>query len=116
MKQNQSAYKIPDETANALMMLYTDTRSIVRSPDGYRDFFEITSGVFQGDTLALYLFNICLDYVLSTALESNTDLGFTFHMARSRRYSDIKSLMRNMQMIWLLYQTILQMPQNYCTT
>ena len=33
---------------------------------------------------------ICLDYVLRRALDSNTELGFTLHKARSRRYSDVK--------------------------
>ena len=49
MREILLAYKIPDETTNAIM-LYTDTRSMVRSLDGDRDFFKITSGVFQGDT------------------------------------------------------------------
>ena len=30
-----------------------DTRSIVRSPDGYRDFIEITNSVLQGGAFAL---------------------------------------------------------------
>ena len=82
-------YEMPDETANAIM-LYTDTRSMVRSPDGDTDFFEITSCVLQGDTLAPYLFITCLDYVLRRALDSNEELGFNLHIARSRRHSDVK--------------------------
>ena len=46
------------------MMMYQNTRSMVRSPEGDTDFFEITAGVLQGDTLAPYIFIICLDYVL----------------------------------------------------
>ena len=72
------------------MILYTNTSSMVRSPDGDTDFFEITSGVLQGDTLAPYLFIICLDYALRRSLDANTDLGFTLQYARSRRYPDIK--------------------------
>ena len=72
------------------MMLNTDTRSMVRSPDGDTDFFKITSGVLQVDSLAPYLLFICLDYVLRRSLDTNNELGFTLHMARSRRYYDVK--------------------------
>ena len=40
----------------------------VRSPDGDIDYFDIVEGVLQGDTLALYLFVISLDYVLRTCI------------------------------------------------
>ena len=43
------------------MMLYRNTRYMVRSPDGDTAFFEITTGVLQGDTLAPFLFILCLD-------------------------------------------------------
>ena len=72
------------------IMLYTDTRSMVRSPDGDTDFFDITSCVLQGDTLTPYLFITCLDYVLRRALDSNKELGFNLHTARSKRHSDVK--------------------------
>ena len=58
------AYGIREEAVAAIMMLYKNTRSMVRSPDGDTDFFDIIAGVLQGDTLAPYLFIICLDYVL----------------------------------------------------
>ena len=58
------AYGIPNETVNEIMMLYKNTRSLVRSPDGDTSFFYITAGVLQGDTLAPFIFIICLDYVL----------------------------------------------------
>ena len=38
-------------------MLYTDTRSMVQSPDGYIDFFEITSGVLFKAILQLLTFH-----------------------------------------------------------
>ena len=38
----------------------------VGSPDGDIDFFDIVVSVLQGNTLAPYLFIICLDYVLRT--------------------------------------------------
>ena len=33
------------------------------------DYFDIVGGVLQGDTLALYLFTICLDYVHKTSID-----------------------------------------------
>ena len=87
MRKILLAYKIPEVTVKAIMMLYTDPSSMVRSPDGDT---EITSGVLQGDTLVPYLFIICLDYALKRSLDANKDLGFTLQYARSRRYPDIK--------------------------
>ena len=47
----------------------------VRSPDGDTDFFDIIAGVLQGDTLAPYLFIICLDYVLRTSIDKIRENG-----------------------------------------
>ena len=86
IKQILLAYGIPEETVSAIMMLYKNTKSMVRSPDGDTDFFDITKGVLQGDTLAPYLFVICLDYIMRRAIENNSNLGFTLHQQRSRRH------------------------------
>ena len=56
-------YGIPIEIVSAIMMLYQDTQSMVRSPDGDTKMFEIITGVLQGDTVAPFLFIICLDYI-----------------------------------------------------
>ena len=40
-----------------------------RSLDGDTDYFVIVAGVQQGDTLAPYLFIICVDYVLRTSID-----------------------------------------------
>ena len=90
MKEILLAYGIPKETVNAIMTLYMNTKSTVRSPDGDTDFFNITSGVLQGDTLAPYLFVICLDYVLRKAIDSNKELGFTLAKSRSKRNPAVK--------------------------
>ena len=67
-------------------MLYKDTKAMVRSPDGDTDFFDIAAAVLQGDTLAPYIFIICLDYVLRTSLDTIKEEGFTLKKARSRLY------------------------------
>ena len=64
MKQIQLAYSLFKETITAIMMLYKNMKVKVRSLDGDTDYFNIVAGVLQGDTLAPYLFIICLDYVL----------------------------------------------------
>ena len=68
------------------MMLYENSRSMVRSPDGDTEFFEVLAGVLQGDTLAPFLFILCLDYALRTSVDSHTELGFTLEISRSPRY------------------------------
>ena len=45
---------------------------MVRSPDGDTPFFDITTGVLQGDTLAPYLFIIYLDYIMRTSIDNNS--------------------------------------------
>ena len=58
----------------------------VRSPDGNTEYFDIEAGVLQGDTLAPYLFTICLDYVLRTSIDKIRENGFELTKKRSRRY------------------------------
>ena len=70
------------------MMLYKNTKVKVRSPDGDTDYFDIVAGVLQGDTLAPYLFIICLDYVLRTFIDLMKENGFTLAKERSRRYPE----------------------------
>ncbi len=62
MEQILLAYSLPKETIATIMMLYRNTKVKVRSPDDDTDYFNIVAGVLQGDTLAPYLFIICLDY------------------------------------------------------
>ena len=58
----------------------------VRSPDGDTEYFDIVAGVLQGDTLAPYLFIICLDYVLRKSIDKIKGNGFELTKKRSRRY------------------------------
>ena len=57
-------------------MLYRNTKEKVCFPDGDTDYFDIVAGVQQGDTLAQYLFIICLDYVLRTSIDKIKENGF----------------------------------------
>ena len=79
------AYGQPKETVAAIMILYGNTEVKVRSPDGDTGYFDIVAGVLQGDTLAPYLFIICLDYVLRTSIDTIKENGFKLTKERSRR-------------------------------
>ena len=80
------AYGKPKETVAALTILYRNTKVKVRSPDGDTEYFDIVAGVLQGDTLAPYLFIICLDYVLRKSIDKIRENGFELTKKRSRRY------------------------------
>ena len=86
MEQTLLAYGLPEETVAAIMILYRNTKVKVRSPDGDTYYFDIIEGVIQGDTLAPYLFIICLDYVLRTTIDNIRENGFMLKKKRSRRY------------------------------
>ena len=58
----------------------------VRSPDGDTEYFDIVAGVLQGDTLAPYLFIICLDYVLRTSIDKIWENGFELTKKKRKRY------------------------------
>ena len=68
------------------MILHRNTKVKVRSSDGDTDYFDIVAGVLQGDTLALHLFIICLDYVLRTFIDKIKEISFKLTKERSRRY------------------------------
>ena len=57
-------------------MLYRNTKVKVHSPDGDTNYFNIVAGVLPGDTLAPYLFIICLDYVLRTSIDKIKENSF----------------------------------------
>ena len=78
MEQILLAYGLPKETEVAITILYRNTKVKVYSPDGDTEYFDIVAGVLQGDTLAPYLFIICLDKIREN--------GFELTKKRSRRY------------------------------
>ena len=63
-RANSTSIYFPKETVTVIMLLYKNTKAMVCSPDGNTDFFDIVTGVLQEDTIALYMFIICLDYIL----------------------------------------------------
>ena len=73
MEEILLAYGLPKETVAAITILYRNTKVKVRSPDGDTEYFDIVTGVLQGDTLTPYLFIICLDYVLKRSIEKNRE-------------------------------------------
>ena len=86
MEQILQEYGLPKETVAAITILYRNIKVKVRSPDGNTEYFDIVAGVLQVDTLAPYLFIICLDYVLKTSIDKIRENGFELTKKRSRRY------------------------------
>ena len=86
MEQILLTYGLPKETVAAITILYRNSKVKVRSPDGDTEYFDIVAGVQQEDTLAPYLFIICLDYVLRTSIDKIRENGFELTKKRSRRY------------------------------
>lgn len=64
-----AAFQVPQEIIDAIMVLYDpqQLRAFVATPDFDTDFFPLTTGTMQGDTLAPYLFIVVLDRVLDAA-------------------------------------------------
>ena len=69
-----------------LKSICKNTKVKVRSLNGDTDYFDIVASILQGDTLALYLFSIRVDYVLRTSIDKMKDNGFNLTKERSRRY------------------------------
>ena len=86
-------YGIPEELVTAISIMYEDTTAKVITPDGETETFNILAGVFQGDTLAPYIFVIVIDYVMRTALPGREDkLGFQLRIIKSRRVPPITDM------------------------
>ena len=57
------------------MMLYKNMK-MVHSSDGDIDFFDIVTWVVQWDTIAPYLFILCLVYELRTSINQTKENAF----------------------------------------
>ena len=62
------AYEIPLSVVNAIRVIYKDTATVVITPEGETNAFNIGTGVLQGDPLAPFLFIIVLDYALRISI------------------------------------------------
>ena len=71
-------------TVNAIKGLYSNSSSAVMVDGIVSKPFDVTTGVFQGDVLAPFLFIIFVDYLLGKA--SGPDCGVVTCPRRSRRY------------------------------
>ena len=87
MEQILLAYSLPKETVAAITILYRNTKVKVRSQDGDTEYFDIVAGLLPRDTLAPYLFIICLDYGLRTSIDKIRENGFELTKKRSRRHT-----------------------------
>ena len=56
MERIQLIYGLLKEPIAAIMMLYKNTKAMVRSPYGNTDFFDKIATILAGDTLSPYLF------------------------------------------------------------
>ncbi|XP_066922050.1 uncharacterized protein [Clytia hemisphaerica] len=83
-----NAYGIPDKLVNAIQIMYTNNRANVMTSEGETEFFDVVTGVLQGDPLAHYPFIIVLDYALRTVITSED--GFTIEKRRCRRHHNEK--------------------------
>ena len=79
-------YGVPVEVVDEVVvnMMHTNTTEQVLSPGRDTEFFEILTGVLQGDTLAPHLFIIALNYARRKAAGIESNLGFTLDRLRSR--------------------------------
>ena len=84
MFQILEAYGIPPDVVSAIRVMYENTSAVVITPEGETEQFAIDTGVLQGDPLAPFLFIICLDYALRSAI-SDAD-GLTLKRRRSSHH------------------------------
>ena len=78
----QLANGLRKETATYVMILYENKKAMIRSSEGDTDFFDIVSGVLQGDTLASYFFILFLDYELQISINIIKENSFTVKKRR----------------------------------
>ena len=83
MNQILLAYGIPKQTVAAIIILCRNTKVKVHFLDGDTDYF---------DTLAPYLFIICLDYVLRTSIDKIKENGFELTKTRNRKRYPAKTV------------------------
>ena len=94
------AYGQPKEIVTVLMMLYKNTKATIHLLDGNTDLFNIVAGVLPGDTLAPFLFIICLYYVLQTSIGLMKKNGFSQKMKEADNITQKLLQMQTTQRRW----------------
>ena len=74
MYQILEAHGIPLDVVAAIRVMYENTSAVVITREGETEQFSIDKGVLQGDPLAPFLFIICLDYALRSAITDSDGL------------------------------------------
>ena len=70
-------YGIPDKIIALIKSMFEGSKSCVRVGQEYTDWFEITTGVRQGDVLSPLLFNIVIDYTMGKLQQVEGGLQWT---------------------------------------
>ena len=78
-------YEVPTKIVNIMKSMYDGSESCVRVSQGHTDFFNVDSGVRQGDLLSPLLFNIVLDFVMRRIEFAGKGL----QLIRARRQRDL---------------------------
>ena len=76
----------PLQMVEEVKVRYENTSALVIITEGKTDLFPIDTGVLQGDPLAPFLFIICLDYALRTAISPSD--GKTLKRRQSSRHPE----------------------------
>ena len=66
---------IPDDLTCLLRNLYAGQEETIRTGHGTTDWFQIGKGVRQGCILSPCLFNLCAEYIMSSAGLEETQAG-----------------------------------------
>ena len=91
MFQILKAYGIPSIIVDAIKLIYENSAAQIITPDGETSFFNILAGIFQGDTLAPFLFIVVLDYALKKAFKiADGDCGIVIEPKKGRRFPEIR--------------------------
>ena len=84
MFQILESYGIPPDVVAAIRVMYENTSAVVITPEGETEQFPIDTGVLQVNLLAPFLFIVCLDYALRSAITDSD--GLTLKRRRSSRH------------------------------
>ena len=98
MEEISRAYGPPKEIPTAKMMLYKNSKVVVRTFYDNIDFFKIAAGVLQEDTLTLYVNNLRQFYIMNVNIFNKRKL-FSLRMTRIRKtHAEIRPI-KTMEMI-----------------